>query len=149
GSALDTKAGDNAAAIAALQRTIAENADFVPAYINLGGLLERAGAPERALELWQSVLNKPQPVDSNLVSYATIILKQMTRVLSDNSQPEAAESNVGLSLDLAPQHRDSIEQYVALRLSQCKWPTVVPREHVDRKTLMRGIHPLSISIYTD
>jgi predicted O-linked N-acetylglucosamine transferase (SPINDLY family) len=38
---------------------------------------------------------------------------------------------------------------VALRLAGCKWPVIAPWERVDRKTLMRSIHPLSMCVYTD
>src|ERR1044071_5434179 len=50
-SGLDGQAGDPAAALESLKKSIALNADFIPAYINLGGFLERSGAPDRAIEL--------------------------------------------------------------------------------------------------
>src|ERR1700733_10884069 len=43
-SSLDTEAGDTEKAIEALRLAIVLNEGFLPAYINLGGLLERQGA---------------------------------------------------------------------------------------------------------
>src|SRR5262249_15395160 len=44
-SALDTRAGENESATAELKKAVALTPDFIPAYINLGGLLERSGSP--------------------------------------------------------------------------------------------------------
>ncbi len=148
-SALDAEAGDQAAAIEALKNAIALNPDFMPAYINLGGLLERSGAADRAVELWKSAVHRPVPITGHAVGYVTTTLKQIARVLSDHQQVETAEAIVQQCLEINPQQSDLIEQYIALRLAQCKWPTVVPSERLDRKALVKGIHPLSMSVYTD
>jgi predicted O-linked N-acetylglucosamine transferase (SPINDLY family) len=148
-SALDGQAGDAAAATEALQKAIALNADFMPAYINLGGFLERSGKADKAIELWRSAINRPAALSGNAVSYGTTTLKQIARVLSDHQQVEAAEAAVQQCLEINPQQTDIIEQYVALRLTQCKWPVVVPSERLSRKALMKGIHPLSTAVYTD
>ncbi len=148
-AALDSEAGDQTAAIEALNSAIARNPDFMPAYINLGGQWERSGAADRAVEVWMSAVHRPVPITGSAVGYVTTALKQMARVLSDHQQVEPAETIVQQCLDINPQQSDLIEQYVALRLAQCKWPTVVPSERLDRKSLVRGIHPLSMSVYTD
>ena len=49
GAALSAQQGDPVAAEAALRRAIALNPDFLPAHINLGGILERAGAIDAAI----------------------------------------------------------------------------------------------------
>jgi len=121
-SALDSQAGDQAAAIEALKNAIALNPDFMPAYINLGGLLERSGAADRAVELWKSAVQRPVPVTSLAVGYVTTTLKQIARVLSDHQQVEGAEAVVQQCLEISPQQSDLVEQYIALRLAQCKWP---------------------------
>jgi predicted O-linked N-acetylglucosamine transferase (SPINDLY family) len=148
-SALDNQAGDPAAATEALNQAIALNADFIPAYINLGGHLERSGAPDRAVELWRAAANRPVTINGNAVVYASTTLKQIARVLSDHQQNESAEAAIRLCLDINPHQRDIVEQFVALRLAQCKWPVIVPWERLDRKALMKGIHPLSTAVYTD
>src|SRR5258706_1866248 len=148
-SAVDGEAGDPAAAIEALKTAIALNPDFMPAYINLGGLLERSGAADRRVELGKSAVHRPVPITGHAVGYVTTTLKQIARVLSDHQQVETAEAIVQQCLEINPQQSDLIEQYIALRLAQCKWPTVVPSERLDRKALVKGIHPLSMSVYAD
>ena len=148
-SSLDNQAGEPNAAIESLKQSIALNADFMPAYINLGGLLERSGSPDRAIETWRMAASRSVPINGNGVAYTSTALKQIARVLSEHHQPEGAEAAVQLALDINPHQQDLIEQYVALRLAKCKWPVIVPWERLDRKTLMKGIHPLSTAVYTD
>jgi predicted O-linked N-acetylglucosamine transferase (SPINDLY family) len=97
----------------------------------------------------RTAANRPIPINGNAVVYAATALKQIARILSDHHQSESAEAAVQLCLEIAPHQQDVIEQYVALRLAQCKWPVIVPWERLNRKALMKGIHPLSIAVYTD
>ena len=147
-SALDTEVEDIAAATEALNSAIAQNPDFAPAYINLGRLMERAGAPDRAVELWRTAASRPVPINGNSVVYATTALKQIVRVLSD-LQSDGAEEAIQRCLDINPQQSDVIEQHIAQRLAQCKWPIILPSEQIDRKALVKNIHPLSMAVYTD
>jgi hypothetical protein len=62
----------------------------MPAYINLGGFLERSGAADQAVELWRNAANRSVPVTGNSVSYVTTALKQIARVLSDHHKTESA-----------------------------------------------------------
>ena len=148
-SALDSFLGDSSAAMEGLKASVTLNPDFMPAYINLGGFLERSGQPERAIELWRSGVARTQTVTGMGVSYVTTTLKQIARVMSDRQQIEGAEAAVQQCLEITPEQGDLIEQFVALRLAQCKWPTIVGSERVSKKSLVRGIHPLSTGVYTD
>jgi FkbM family methyltransferase len=148
-SAIDTQLGDTAAAIEALKQAIALNADFIPAYINLGGVLDRAGAKTQALELWQTAVSRPLHINGTTVSHIGTALKQMARVLADCQELESAETILQQCLNLHPHHRDVVEQYTATRMSQCKWPIAQDHEAIDRKTLVQSIHPLSMAAYTD
>jgi predicted O-linked N-acetylglucosamine transferase (SPINDLY family) len=148
-AALDDEAGDMSSAAACLEMAIAQNPDFTPAYINLGRILERAGAPERAVELWKTGAGRPLPINGANVTYVTTALKQIARVMSDRQQSKDAEDVIRRCLEINPQHADIIEQYTAMRLAQCKWPVVAGLEQVSRKTIMKGIHPLSMAVYTD
>src|SRR6185295_16245241 len=109
------------AAAESLKASLALNADFIPGYINLGGILERSGAVDRALELWTTAANRPLPVSGLNVSHIATALKQLARVLSDRQLPERAEAAVQQCLDINPHQTDVVEQYIALRLAQCKW----------------------------
>jgi predicted O-linked N-acetylglucosamine transferase (SPINDLY family) len=148
-SALEGPLGDTNAAIESLKRALALKPDFMPAYINLGGLMERSGGAPQAIALWRTAVARPVPVDGAAVNYAVTALKQIARVFCDHHQPENAEGSIRHCIDIDPHQRDIIEQYVAVRLAQCKWPIIVPWERADRRTLTKGIHPLSIAVFTD
>jgi len=148
-SGLDSQLGDEAAATQALTSALAQNADFMPAYINLGGLLDRKGAYDQAIEQWRTAVARQVPITGEAVGYTITALKQIVRVLAEHQSNAAAEVAVRQCLDINPGQRDVIEQFIALRLAQCKWPIVAPWGGVERKALMNGIHPLSIGVYTD
>jgi predicted O-linked N-acetylglucosamine transferase (SPINDLY family) len=146
---LETQLGNLSGAAEALSKAIALSPDFVPAYINLGRVLERAGAPDRAIEQWKAGLARPAPVTGAAIGYALTALKQLVRVTSDLQRNEEAEAAAKWCLELNPYQRDAIEQFIALRLAQCKWPVIAPWGNISRKALMTGIHPLSMAAYTD
>jgi predicted O-linked N-acetylglucosamine transferase (SPINDLY family) len=146
---LDSDAGDLAAAADLLTTAIAGSPDFYPAYINLGGVQERAGAPQQGIETWKAMLARVAPVTGHALEMKLTALKQIGRVFSDHHQPVMAELALRESLELVPEQRDVIEQYVALRMNQCEWPIMEPSERVGRRALMMGISPLSVSAYAD
>jgi predicted O-linked N-acetylglucosamine transferase (SPINDLY family) len=148
-AALDTQAQDHSAAMKFLNQAIALNPDFVPAYINLGRTHEELGAIDRAVELWQLAAGRNVPINGLSVQYAITALTQIARVFSAAQQCEGAEDAIFRCLELDPNQFDIIEQYTALRLAQCKWPIAIASAHLDRKKLLRGINPLSMSAYTD
>ena len=55
-STLDGALGEMQAAADSLRRAIELNPDFLPAYINLGGMLEKAESAEAAVALWSSAV---------------------------------------------------------------------------------------------
>jgi len=148
-SVLQAALGDNAAAAASLEAAIALNADFLPAYVNLGGLQERAGLHELAIVTWETGANRPAVMNGMAVSYAFTCLKQIARLLGEIHQPARAEIALQRAADLDPHAMDVIGQLVATRLSQCKWPALQPTDRLGRKTLLEGVNPLSIAAYTD
>src|SRR5215469_3410299 len=75
GSALAGQEGDAQAAEAALRRALTLDPDFLPAHINLGGILERAGAFEAAVAQWREAASRRLPVNGNSVLYVTTALK--------------------------------------------------------------------------
>ena len=148
-SGLQAAAGDTAGAIASLEAAVAVSADFAPAHINLGGLLERTGHLDRAMEQWSAVISRPAPVNGLMIGYHKAALRQMSRVLMEHHRLAAAEASLRQALDLNPEDREVVEQFIAMRLGQCHWPAVEPWENVTRKHLMAGFHPLSMAAYTD
>jgi predicted O-linked N-acetylglucosamine transferase (SPINDLY family) len=148
-SGLDTQLGDLEAAAASLRAALVANPEFMPAHINLGGVLERMGDIHAAVAQWKDALSRPAVINGQAVSYALTAFKQIARVAADHQGQEIAETAVRQCLELNPNQRDVAEQYVALRLAQCKWPVLTPPEGMDRKTLAQNIHPLSVAVYTD
>ncbi|HEY8571001.1 N-acetylglucosamine transferase [Phenylobacterium sp.] len=148
-SVVATAAGDIGAAMEALKSALAVNGDFLPAYINLGGLLEKAGTPDQAIELWKTAITKLQPITGPSVGWKIATLKQIGRLLGEHQKLDTAETALQECLTLNGNQRDVIEQLIAMRLGQCKWPVVVPFEGVDRKAQVSAIHPLSMAAYTD
>lgn len=141
--------GDLQTAKDAFECAIALNPDFAPAHINLGTLLERMGSAGQAIMQWWALVNRLEKVTGKAVDYKATALKQIARVLEMNQHAANAEGVLRDGLELNPNQLDVAQHYVALRMAQCEWPIVSPWENVDRKTLMKGIGPLSMSVYTD
>ena len=148
-SVLQAALGDSAGAAASLERAVAINPDFMPAYVNLGGLQERAGLSELAIATWEAGANRPIILNGMGAGYAFTCLKQIARLLGDMHQPARAELALQRAADIDPNAMDVIGQLVATRLSQCKWPAVQPTERLSRATLLMGVNPLSIAAYSD
>jgi predicted O-linked N-acetylglucosamine transferase (SPINDLY family) len=148
-SALDRQFEGPAVAAAALEKAIARNADFMPAYVNLGRLYEEAGDPGRAIELWRTSVGRHVPINGDSITYAVTALTQIARVLTANHRSEEAEDAIRQCLALNPHQPEILEQYTAARLAQCKWPAITKVDSLERETLMGGINPLSMAAYTD
>ncbi len=148
-AALDRQFAGVEAAAASLEKAIAQNPDFVPAYVNLGRLHEENGAPDRAVELWRMAVVRHVPVNGYSINYVITALTQIARVLTAAHRSEEAEEALRQCLSLKQDQPEVLEQYTAARLSQCKWPIIAPSDHLDRRTLIGGINPLSMAAYTD
>lgn len=144
-----TELGNSAAAIASLNAVLALNPDFLAARINLGGMHERAGAPNVALEHWRDVTQRLVAVTGAAIIHKATALRQMARLLMEHHRHSAAEAVLRQSLDIMPTQRDVIEQYMAVRLAQCIWPAVQGWEGMPERELLRGTSPLSLLAYTD
>ena len=141
--------GRGAEAMAALDCALAINPDFLPARINLGGLHEKAGAPNAALDHWRDVAQRLVAVTGSAINYKVTALRQMARLLMEHQRLNAAEVVLRQSLEIRPAQRDVIEQFLAMRLAQCTWPVIEGWEGMERRELLRGISPLSLLAYTD
>jgi len=142
-------AGKLAPARACLERAIAINPGFMPAYINLGRVYERLGMVSQAVVQWSALLAQLAPITGAALNHKTMALNQSARALETANQDEAAENMLRQSLEIAPQQREVAQHFVALRQRQCEWPVVSPGEWVSRDILMTGMSPLSAAAYTD
>lgn len=137
------------AARACLERAIALNPEFIPAYINLGRVCERGGNVGLALTHWSAALARMESVTGSAVSHKTTALNQSARTLETAEQDAAAEQMLRHSLELDPAQREAIQHLVALRQRQCEWPVLEPSERVGRRALLQGLSPLSAAALTD
>lgn len=144
-----TEAGDIVSCMKALEEAIALNADFMPAYINLGRCHENLQAPERALELWYAGVNRCVPMTGLSVQHAVTALKQIARLLMDREETAAAEQALTRCLGIDPAQDDALEQFLALRMRTLSWPVLTPVESLDAKAMLRRFHPLSMAAFTD
>ncbi len=132
-----------------LERAIALNADFMPAYINLGRILERLGKIGLAIIQWSAGLTRMAAVSGQAVMHKTTALNQSARALEAVSQDEAAEKMLRESLELDRDQREVVQHLVALRQRQCEWPVLLPSERVSRETLFTDMSPLSAAALAD
>lgn len=146
---LHSDRGELDAAEEALREALALNPDFPPAYVNLGGVLERKGAIGDAVLAWKAGADRLAAVTGDALKYKAMTLKQISRVLLDNQKHEAAESTLHHCLELNPAQHDVAYQYAALRLSQCRWPVAPPQGVLEREAFVRAIQPLTMAAYTD
>jgi predicted O-linked N-acetylglucosamine transferase (SPINDLY family) len=144
-----SRAGDRAGAINAFRECIRLKADFYPPYINLGRVLEDAGQLGPAVGQWMALVNNLPSVNGDTVRHKLMALQQLGRVLEGAYQDSPAEDALKQSLDINSAQPEVIQHWISLRQRQCKWPAVQGWEHVDAKTLMKQISPLSLAIYAD
>ena len=144
-----TDAGDLPQARACLERVLSLNPEFMPALINLGRIHERLGVTGLALRFWSNVVSKLAGVTGTTIIHKVTALNQAARVLEAANQDAAAEAMLFQSLDVDPTQREAAQHYVSLRQRQCKWPVLEPWERMDRRSLMRGMSPLSAEAFTD
>jgi predicted O-linked N-acetylglucosamine transferase (SPINDLY family) len=132
-----------------LEQAIQLNADFIPAYINLGRVHERLGSVNAALAEWSRALGRMTAVTGNAITHKTTALNQSARALEAADQDEAAEQMLRHSLELDATQREAVQHLIALRQRQCEWPVVLPSERVELRTLIEGLSPLSAAALTD
>lgn len=148
-STLQAQLGDPAGAEASLRAALTRNPDFAPAHINLGSALERRGAAKEAVEQWKAGLERFSAITGDAIDYKLTLLKQISRVMSDNQQHDGSEAALTQAIDINPNQRDVLEQYAAARLAQCKWPVAGAAPKLTRQTFISHFHPLSACAYAD
>ena len=99
-STLQQQLGDMAGAEASLRAALTRNPDFSPAHINLGSALERRGAAKDAVEQWKVGLERMSAVTGDAIEYKLTLLKQISRVMTDNQQHEGAEIALQQAIDI-------------------------------------------------
>ena len=142
-------AGDQYGAINAARECIRLKPDFYSAYINCGRLLEDAGQAGDAVVQWLELVERLAVVNGDNVKQKLTAFHQIGRVLAGHQKGASAEDALRQALEINPNQREFIEQWIHLRLGQCKWPVVAPSEHVPADVLFKHISPLSLATLRD
>ena len=144
-----SKVGDHAGAINALRASISLKPDFYPSYINLGRALEDTGQLGSAVTEWLALVNNLPTLNGDAIKHKLLALQQIGRVLEQTNSDPAAEDALKQSLDINANQGEVVQHWVALRQRQCKWPVIAGWEHVEAKSLLRHISPLSLANLVD
>lgn len=140
---------DMAGAINALRETIRIKPDFFPPHINLGNQLEAAGRTDAAIASWRNIVDALPSVTADSVSFKTMALNQIGRVLEGASSDAAAEESLKQSLLINPDQPEPVQHWIALRQRQCKWPLFGDLTQIKPAKLVGNISPLSLACYAD
>jgi predicted O-linked N-acetylglucosamine transferase (SPINDLY family) len=141
--------GDNAGAVMAMRDAIRAKPDFYPPHINLGTLFEKLGQRDAAVGQWRTMLDLVPGVTGDAVTYKTLALKQIGRVLEGVSEDTAAEDALRQSLEINPDQADVVQHWIALRQRQCKWPVLAELPQAKVSRLIGSISPLSLACHAD
>lgn len=144
-----TEHNDLKTAQAALEAALSLNPEFAPARINLGRIYERMGDTGQSIAQWDNAIAHLGIINGSNIAHLTTALNQKARVLEGGGNDEECETTLRQSLEVDPTQSEVAQHYLAARQRQCKWPLIAPWERVSRKTLMQGLSPLSMAIYTD
>ncbi len=148
-STLYSARGDHAAAITALKWSLALKPDFLPSAINLGRAFEQIGATDQAITIWTQAAERPMQMTALSMSHMTTLLKQFARVLLDREDFDLAEQVLTRSIGLNPSQDETLEQYLALRMRELRWPVLSPLETLDGPSMLARFHPLSVAAFSD
>jgi predicted O-linked N-acetylglucosamine transferase (SPINDLY family) len=125
--------GDLAGAAQAFGEAIQRNPGFLPAFVNLGSVHEKLGAPELALAHWSHVTASLAGVTGETVTYKATALKQTAQLLESRKLLAEAEDALRQIIELTPQQRDVVQHWISLRQRQCCWPLLAPVGSLDRR----------------
>ncbi len=120
---------------------------LAPARLNLGHLLERRGAFDDALAIWQLVADDASTTLSQEQRLHAI--NNAARLLESRRRYPEAELLLRRSMELKPNQFDVIQHYVHLRQKQCAWPLYAPVGEVTPNQFLLGTSPLAMMSATD
>ena len=141
--------GNHHGAKLAYETGIRANPDFLPAYINLGSVLEVLGQVDAAVETWSTLVARHASVTPDSVSYKAMALRHIGRVYEGQKKSPHAETMLQQSIEIQDASYDTMQHYILLRQGQCKWPALVPLQNTPVEAMLRKIAPLSLSAMFD
>ena len=134
---------------AAYRQALAFFADFPPAHLNLGHLLEQRGDADGALAAWGRVIDTTASGHSSTIEYRLHALNNCARLLETAKRLPEAEAYMRQSLSLRAAQFDVIQHYVHIRQKQCEWPLYQTVGDVTPNQLLLGTSALAMMSVTD
>ncbi|NKM56184.1 glycosyl transferase [Rhizobium anhuiense] len=141
--------GDVAGSIHALRACLKLNPRFGPAHINLGRALEDSGVATQAILQWQSFVEMTAESTADGLLHRLLALQHIGRVMENAGLLEDAETALWQAMELRPDKTEAGQHWSALRQRQCKWPTLVPSDHVSMRHLLDSMSPLALACFSD
>lgn len=141
--------GDIAGSINALNACLKLDPKFGQAHINLGRAFEDSGLAALAIEQWRKLLAVTDESTAEKVVHRHMALQHVGRVMENAGLLDDAEPALWQAMELRPDKLESAQHWSAIRQRACKWPVLVPSEHVSMQHLVDGLSPLSLACYSD
>ncbi len=141
---------DTAGAEEAYRQTLRFKADFIPAHLNLGTLLESLGRQDEALGQWREVLR----LDNASLACERLLhlqaLNNLGRLLEISRQFDEAEQMLLQSLTLDSKQPHALQHWIHLRQKQCKWPVFGDLGAIQTEQMQLSCSALStLSLFDD
>jgi predicted O-linked N-acetylglucosamine transferase (SPINDLY family) len=141
--------GDIPGSINALNACLKLEPRFGHANINLGRAYEDAGLNAQAIQQWRSFIEATAELTPERMSHRLMTLQHIGRVMEGAGLQEEAETALWQAIEMRPDKTEAGQHWLSLRQHQCKWPIVVPSEHVTKRQLLDAMSPLPLGCYAD
>lgn len=122
---------------------------FGPAHINLGRAYEDAGAAPQAIQQWKSFVESTDESTADRMSYRFMALQHIGRVMENAGLLDDAEAVMWQAMELRPDKPETGQHWSAIRQRQCKWPILIPSNHITMRQMVDAMSPLTLGCYSD
>lgn len=144
--ALYSSLNEHGFAAACYEDIVKKVPNFIPAYLNLGTIYEKAGQAKMALETWAKALALPEINQAANRDEKIKFLNNLGRLNEIERQYEKAEHYLFESLRVDPTQSPPLQHWFHLRQKQYKWP-VLTEDSFCKKPLEDIISPLASLAY--
>ncbi|HXV29640.1 MAG TPA: glycosyl transferase [Sinorhizobium sp.] len=141
--------GDVAGSIHALRACLKLDPRFGQAHINLGRAFEDSGLATQAIQQWRSLVEITAESTAERITHRLMAFQHIGRVMENAGLLEEAETALWQAIELRPDKTEAGQHWSAVRQRQCKWPVLVPSEHVSMRQLIDAMSPLALACYSD
>nr|WP_264597728.1 glycosyl transferase [Rhodoblastus acidophilus] len=141
--------GDLPGSINALRACVLIEPSFGAAHVNLGRAFEDAGQIPTAVDIWRAYLEATSTITPERAAHRLMTLQHLGRVYENSELLQESETILRQAIELRPDRTEAGQHWIALRQRQCKWPVLVPSEHVTQRQLIEAMSPMALAVYAD